>query len=84
MALILKEIRIFFTAPCLVYNQSNYYQGKKNNKTVAEMILILSTVNDIDSSLTNTIIMYFFDKFGIDSILDISANTIILNATMIF
>ena len=43
---------------------------------------LLSTVNDIDSSLTNTILIYFSDKFDIYSMLDISENTVILNATM--
>ena len=70
MALMLKQIRIFFfTAPCLVYNQR---------------YTLLCTVNDIDSSLTNTTIIYFLDKFNIDSILDIFANTLVLNATMVF
>ena len=41
-------------------------------------------VNGIYSSLANTIIIYFFDKFDIHSILDISANTLLLNATIFY
>ena len=38
----------------------------------------------IHSWLTNTIMIYFFDKLDINLILHISANTLIPNATMIF
>ena len=65
----LKQIRIFFfTAPCLVIKDGPSF---------------LSTVNDIDSSLTNTndwtlTYLLLFPKAS----LDISAKTLILNATM--
>ena len=62
-------LSFFFTATSLVYNQR---------------CTLLSTVNDIDSSLTNTAIIYFFDQFDIDLILDVSANTFVVNVTMIF
>ena len=68
VALMLKQIPIFsFTAPCLSNQRYTF----------------LSTVNDIDSSLINTndTILTHIQLFGKAS-LDISANTLILNATM--
>ena len=64
----LKQIRIFFLYCPLLTNQR---------------CTLLSAVNDIDSSLTNTndsILTHIF-LFGKAS-LDISANTLTLNATM--
>ena len=63
------NMHFFLYCPFLIYNQR---------------CTLLSTVIDVDSSLTNTIIIYFFGKFSIDSISNIPADIFILNGKMIF
>ena len=67
VALMLKQIHIFFTAPCLLIKDAPSWAQLMN----------------IDSSLTNTndSILTHILLFGKAS-LDISANAVILNATM--
>ena len=47
-----------------------------------QICTFLSKGNNIDISLTNTILVYFFDKFDIHLMLDISKSIPTLNATI--